>query len=227
LSPSTLRRRVDALPRGAAAAAKRGVTIAAAMLLLSSLATPPAAVGFSSITSKPGFDTCAAPTKSAMNTWWSSSPYFNIGIYFGGANRSCAQPNLTSSWIAYVQSGPRNWGLIPIYVGRQMPNPYCQQDATYSSYISTNATTAYNQGWDEAPSAYSAAGSLGFDLPNMPIVYDLESYGNGTGSLTTCRNVAKAFINGVGRLFAHRHRPAGGRLRVPVRFISAGLLVRR
>lgn len=30
----------------------------------------------------------------------------------------------------------------------------------------------------------------------MPIIYDLEGYNGGTSSLTTCRNAAKAFIDG-------------------------------
>lgn len=152
--------------------------------------------GFSSISQKQGFDTCAAPTKGTMNTWWTSSPYWNIGTYIGGANRGCSQPNLTADWVRYVQASPRRWGLLPIWVGRQMRNPDCQQTKAYNSYISLNTTTAYDQGWSEASAAWQAAGNLGFDRPDMPIIFDLEGYGGGTGSLTTCRNAAKAFING-------------------------------
>ena len=38
------------------------------------------------------FDTCTAPTIAQM-TAWKASPYKAIGIYIGGVNRSCAQPN--------------------------------------------------------------------------------------------------------------------------------------
>jgi hypothetical protein len=42
-----------------------------------------------------GFDTCMAPARSQMAAW-SHSPYRAIGIYLGGINMACAQPNLTS-----------------------------------------------------------------------------------------------------------------------------------
>lgn len=48
-----------------------------------------------------GFDRCAAPTTGNMKTWWNSSPFFDIGIYLGGASLSCknSNPNLISSWV--------------------------------------------------------------------------------------------------------------------------------
>src|SRR4029077_241793 len=39
-----------------------------------------------------GFDTCSAPSARAMNAW-EGSPYRAIGVYIGGANSACAQPN--------------------------------------------------------------------------------------------------------------------------------------
>ena len=41
------------------------------------------------------FDTCTAPTVAQM-TAWKASPYRAIGIYIGGVNRGCAQPQLTA-----------------------------------------------------------------------------------------------------------------------------------
>ncbi len=41
-----------------------------------------------------GFDACAAPSSRAMAAW-ATSPYRAIGVYIGGANRACSQPNLT------------------------------------------------------------------------------------------------------------------------------------
>jgi len=39
-----------------------------------------------------------------------SSPYRTAGVYIGGANRGCSQPNLTPSWVRkQVADG---WGLI-------------------------------------------------------------------------------------------------------------------
>ena len=34
------------------------------------------------------------------------------------------------------------------------------------------------------------------DRPDMPLIFDLEAFGGGDSSLTTCRNAAKSFING-------------------------------
>src|SRR6266571_413881 len=40
-----------------------------------------------------GFDACTAPSSAFMSTWKSASPYGAVGIYIGGADRACAQPN--------------------------------------------------------------------------------------------------------------------------------------
>ena len=37
-----------------------------------------------------------------MSKWKASSPYTSVGVYIGGANRGCAQPNLTTSWVSSV-----------------------------------------------------------------------------------------------------------------------------
>ncbi len=54
---------------------------------------------------------------------WGSSPYRAIGVYIGGANMACAQPNLTSGWVS--QESSAGWHLIPIYVGLQAPSNSC------------------------------------------------------------------------------------------------------
>ncbi|NEA48743.1 glycoside hydrolase domain-containing protein, partial [Streptomyces sp. SID10815] len=46
-----------------------------------------------------GFDTCAAPGPSTMTAWKTASPYSAVGVYIGGVNRGCAQPNLTAEWV--------------------------------------------------------------------------------------------------------------------------------
>ena len=45
-----------------------------------------------------GFDTCAAPSLSALRAW-RASPYRTVNVYFGGRNRACRQPNLTAAWV--------------------------------------------------------------------------------------------------------------------------------
>ena len=70
-------------------------------------------------TTPQGFDTCAAPSTATMQTWWTSSPYTSVGIYIGGANRGCAEPNLTPPWVSTVIA--QGWRLLPIWVGPQAP----------------------------------------------------------------------------------------------------------
>src|SRR5690349_18992528 len=45
------------------------------------------------------FDACTAPTSASMKAWREKSPYKAIGIYIGGINRGCAQPQLTPEWV--------------------------------------------------------------------------------------------------------------------------------
>ena len=42
-----------------------------------------------------GFDACTAPSTRTMAAW-GSSPYRAVGVYIGGLNRGCSQPNLTA-----------------------------------------------------------------------------------------------------------------------------------
>ena len=46
-----------------------------------------------------GFESCNAPTTEAL-TAWLASPYRAVGIYIGGVNRTCANAELTSTWVA-------------------------------------------------------------------------------------------------------------------------------
>ena len=50
---------------------------------------------------------------------WGASGYRAIGVYIGGTNMACAQPNLNSAWVSGQSAA--GWHLIPIYVGLQAP----------------------------------------------------------------------------------------------------------
>ena len=143
----------------------------------------PSPFATTAISTEAGFDKCAAATVSQMSTWWASSPFFDANIYIGGVLRACSQANLTSSWVSSIFS--QGWYLIPTWVG---PQASC---STFSSRISTNTTTAFNQGVSEATSAISAANGLG--LSASIIYYDMENY-NSTD--TTCKNAVNSFISG-------------------------------
>jgi hypothetical protein len=99
-----------------------------------------------------GFDACTAPSNEAMQAWL-ASPYRAVGIYFGGVNRGCTQPNLTASWVATQQAA--GWHLMPLYVG---PQPFC---TTSTKPVRFNQTNAFAQGRASAEDAALQAQSIG------------------------------------------------------------------
>jgi hypothetical protein len=111
-----------------------------------------------------GFDACSAPSSSSMNAWLASS-YRAIGVYIGGENRGCAQPNLTASWVS-TQSAA-GWHLLPLYVGKQASTSSCTG--------CTKISSAASDGKAEADDAVSKAAALGFGA-GTPIQFDMESY---------------------------------------------------
>ncbi len=111
-----------------------------------------------------GFDVCSTPSLSQMQAW-SASPYRSIGVYIGGANSACSQPNLSAAWIS--QQAVNGWHLIPTYVGLQAPG------ACGCASISSNKATA--QGTAAAADAIAQAQALGLG-PGTPIYDDMEAY---------------------------------------------------
>ena len=113
-----------------------------------------------------GFDACATPSTKAMSAW-AASPYRAIGVYIGGADRGCSQPNLTTAWVAAeVAAG---WHLIPTYVGLQAPTSSCGSCAKLS------ANKASAQGAAAANDAVADAQSVGMNA-GSPIYFDMEGY---------------------------------------------------
>ncbi|MFG2943673.1 glycoside hydrolase domain-containing protein [Streptomyces adustus] len=112
------------------------------------------------------FDTCAAPSLSAMKAWHTGF-YGAAAVYIGGKNRGCAQPNLTASWVKSVST--LGWKLIPLYVGAQPP---CQ---TGSSPEKISAATAASLGASDAADAVAKAAALGMKA-GSPVYLDMESY---------------------------------------------------
>jgi hypothetical protein len=102
-------------------------------------------------------------------TAWATSPYQAIGVYIGGANRACSQPNLTTTWVGeQVAAG---WHLIPTYVGLQAPTSSCSSCALLSS----STSKAIAQGTEAASDAVAKAQSVGIG-PGNPIYFDMEAY---------------------------------------------------
>jgi hypothetical protein len=97
-----------------------------------------------------------------MQSWRHSSPYRAVGIYIGGPDRACAQPNLSASWVR--AQGAAGWHFIPTYVGPQ------------ASFGEINSPVS--QGTNAAKDAVAQARLLGFG-PRTPIYYDMEAYSSG------------------------------------------------
>jgi len=129
-----------------------------------------------------GFDACAAPTVSQMSAWL-ASPFRSIGIYIGGANRGCSQPNLTASWVSTVLS--QGWKLVPIYVGLQAP-------CTTLSAAKIDPATAGAQGAAAAVDAMNRAAALTIGA-QRPLVLDMEAYNNTDAG---CVAAVRAFVSG-------------------------------
>ena len=132
-----------------------------------------------------GFDACSAPSANALAAW-TASPYRAVGIYIGGVNRGCRQPNLTPTWVSTtVASG---WSLLPLYVGLQAP---CVS-STRLQRISTTVATAAAQGRAAADDAAGLALALGLAI-GSPIYFDLEGY---KVSDSACTKVVQSFVTG-------------------------------
>jgi Domain of unknown function (DUF1906) len=143
--------------------------------------TPAAVASFTGL----GFDSCAAPSASSMSTWGGSSPYSAVGIYIGGANRGCAQANLTADWVkTQVALG---WRLIPTYVGVQAPVNNC-------GCSSMSPSNASSQGVAAADDAVAQASALGMSS-GTPIYYDMESYVRGGANTPTVLTFLSAWTS--------------------------------
>ncbi len=107
-----------------------------------------------------GFDACTAPGPPAMQAWLTHSRYRAVGIYIGGSDRACAQPNLTATWVS--QEAAAGWHFIPLYVGPQVG-------------FRGEVTDPAAQATGAAQDAVVQARLLGFG-PGTPLYYDMEFY---------------------------------------------------
>lgn len=161
-----------------------GALLAGLIVTFAGAQTAAPAAARPEVNQEKGIDTCAAPSLAQMNAFWQNTPYNNAGIYFGGSNRGCAQPNLTSAWVAAVTK--QGWGLLPLYVGLQSP---CEKNEPYR--FSLTAATAYAQGKAEAVAAKKALAALG--MIGAPMLFDLEA---AYSKSTACLAAERWFIYG-------------------------------
>lgn len=174
------RRRAILVDPGAAARARAGASAVPAPA-----ASGAGASATSGVFTGLGFDACSAPSTKTMAAW-SSSPYRAIGVYIGGANRACSQPNLASTWVgAQTAAG---WHMIPTYVGLQSPTSSCGSCAKLS------ASQATAQGSAAAVDAVADAGAVAIG-PGSPIYFDMESYTPGSSASSATLAFLQAWTN--------------------------------
>ncbi len=126
-----------------------------------------------------GFDTCTAPSLSAMKAW--KSKYSAIGVYIGGQDMACDYGNLSASWVSSTHT--MGWSLMPIYVGLQAP---CN-----SFRGSINAKSAGSQGKTAADTAIGDVNHFGMGR-GTPIYFDMEAYNN---SNSGCKRAVLTFLD--------------------------------
>src|SRR3990172_5646683 len=134
-----------------------------------------------------GFDACVPGSVGGMQDWWNKSPYYASNMYIGGDNRGCDAVNeatISKTYIATLRE--QGWYFIPTWVGLQAS---CSTGNFWK--MSSNTTTAYNQGVTEANNASDVMASLGFT--GSIVYFYLEAYDM---SNIACVNAARAFVNG-------------------------------
>ncbi len=118
-----------------------------------------------------------------MDAWLTASPYRAVGVYISGGSRTCAQPNLTATWVA--DQTRKGWRLIPIELGYQAP---C---GTRTPKMSADPATARGQGRTAADSAVAAAAALGIGAGST-LYNDIEQYPTNA----SCRAAVLSFLSG-------------------------------
>src|SRR5690348_12780028 len=163
----------------AAAVLAAGVTLAAV-----TSAAAPAAASFG-ISQHQGWDACGIGSTGNALGFWSNTPYWNMGLHLGGSSYGTGCTRWSAGQVSTLRS--QGWKFLPLWVGPQAP---C---TGFSSRISSNTTTAFNQGKAEALSAYQQIVAYGFDTLNAPIIYDLEAFDTTNSGCVAATN---SFING-------------------------------
>jgi hypothetical protein len=132
-----------------------------------------------------GFDTCSAPSSKAMAAW-AESPFRGVGVYIGGENSACSQPNLSASWVSAQTTA--GWHIIPTYVGLQAPTSSC------SSCAKLTTVAAGTQGAAAAEDAVAEAVTIGIGA-GSPIYFDMESYSPTTSATKAVLTFLEAWTN--------------------------------
>jgi hypothetical protein len=148
-----------------------------------------------------GFDACAIPSAAYMRAWRRHSRYRAVGVFIGGSELACAQPNLSRRWLR--QQASAGWHFMPLYVGPQALFGQLKRPG--------------REGTAAAADAVTQARRLGFRR-HTPLYYDMEGFGPGQAAVAlrfllawTTRlhqlgyasGIYSSALSGVGDLAAH------------------------
>lgn len=119
------------------------------------------------------FDACATPDQAIMDTWLTTSPFWGVGVYIGGAERSCKQEHLDTGWVS--RQSRKGWRILPIWVG---PQAACST-RPFATDITADRANGYGaarlQGRSNANAAVRTARDLGI-REGSTLWYDIEDF---------------------------------------------------
>jgi Rv2525c-like, glycoside hydrolase-like domain len=159
---------------------------------MSALARPVDASGYDT---HQGVDSCDVPTTTELQNLWADHPLFDYGFYIGGAEASSAG---CAAWTSTKLATARSigWGFTPIWEDLQAPTgcgPVINGTRhDYAERMSSNTTTAHNQGVTSGNSAMAAMTADGFGIADS-VWLDIEAYDY---SKTGCKAAVNAYVDG-------------------------------
>lgn len=131
-----------------------------------------------------GVDKCGDQSHQKVVDLWNGSPFYNYGLYIGGAQAAYVGCVSTVGFAGFVRS--TGFGITPIWDDLQPP---C---STAAKKMSSNATTARSQGVAAGNSAASAAVTFGFaSFDNLWL--DIEQFDESNSS---CKAAVHSYVDG-------------------------------
>jgi hypothetical protein len=131
-----------------------------------------------------GIDKCGDQKDATVDALWTGTPFYNYGLYLGGAQSGWVSCTSSASFVSYVRN--KGFGLMPLWDDLQAP---CSSAA---KKMSSNTTTARSQGVSAANAAKSTAAADGFTLSDV-LWLDMEKFDESNAS---CKAAVHAYIDG-------------------------------
>src|SRR5258708_24589869 len=131
-----------------------------------------------------GIEKCGDQAHATVQDLWTGTPFYNYGAYIGGAEGTYLSCTSTVAFVNFVKSV--GFGMMPIWDDLQAP---CTGNA---KRMSSNTTTAKNQGITSAHNAQAAMATFGFATYD-DVWLDMEMFDESNSS---CKAAVHAYIDG-------------------------------